>query len=160
MEHNVRKLPAEVLMEPLLELLEETAQVPLVVSGNSMYPFLLHERDTVFLSKPKAPLKRGDVILYRRRGGQYVLHRILRVEENGCLTLLGDAQTGPEPGILPEQVLAVVSGVRRKGRLLEKGGWIWRFYETVWLRLIHLRPLLIRVYRRIRGDCLEMEREA
>lgn len=158
MEHNVRRLPAEVLMEPLLELLEQMERIPLVVSGNSMYPFLLHERDTVFLSKPKKPPKRGDVILYRRGGGQYVLHRVLRVED-GALTLLGDAQTGPEPGILPQQVLAVVSAVRRRGRLLEKGCLVWTFYEKIWLRLIPLRPLLIRVCRRIRGDRLEMERD-
>lgn len=158
MEHNVRKLPAHILMEPLLQLLEQTPQVPLVISGNSMYPFLLHERDTVFLSKPKELPKRGDVILYRRRSGQYVLHRVLRAED-GQLTLLGDAQTGPEPGIRPEQVLAVVSAVRRKERLLEPGSPVWMFFEKIWIRLIPLRPLLIRVYRRICGDRLDLERK-
>lgn len=38
MEYNVRVLAPEVLMEPLLSLLEEAEAVPLVISGSSMTP--------------------------------------------------------------------------------------------------------------------------
>ena len=66
MEHNIRSVSPQDLIEDLLSLLEQTEPVPLVVSGNSMAPFLVHGRDTVFLANVKAPLKRGNMVLYRR----------------------------------------------------------------------------------------------
>lgn len=143
MEHKVRCVPAEELMEDLLALLEQTEPVPLVISGSSMVPFLVHGRDTVFLVKVKRPLKRGDMILYRRRSGQYILHRIYRVEQN-TLTLTGDGQGQLEPGIRREQVLALVSAVRRKDKLLKPGNFLWDFYEKVWIRMLRLRPRLLK----------------
>ena len=120
MERNVKVLPPEVLMDQLLELLEDTEAVPLVISGSSMAPFLVHGRDTVYLSKVKYPLKKGDMILYCRDNGAYILHLICRAE-GGTYTLVGDAQTRLEPGVRQDQVLAVVSAVCRKGKILRSG---------------------------------------
>ena len=145
MTHNVKPLEPEQLMEPLLELLEETEAVPLVISGSSMTPFLVHGRDTVYLSKVKQPLRRGDMVLYRRDGGSYILHRIFRVEAGGY-TMVGDAQTRLEPGIRQDQVLAVVTAVRRKGKLLQKGSFWWDFFEKVWIRMVPLRPGMRKAY--------------
>ncbi len=149
MEHKVRIVEPEALMGPLLSLLEETEPVPLVISGYSMNPFLAPGRDTVYLSRVKRPLKRGDMILYRRRTGAYILHRIYRVEGE-TFTLVGDAQTMLEPGIQPDQVLAVVSAVRRKGKLLECGSFLWDFFEKIWIRMVPFRPALMAVYSRLK----------
>lgn len=148
MESQTRVLPPEMLIPELLALLEQTDSVPLTISGNSMTPFLVHGRDTVFLSKVTRPLKKGDMIFYRRQNGQYVLHRICRVHPDS-FDLVGDAQTYIETGIRPEQVLAIVNTVRRKGRLLEKGHFWWDFFEMFWLRIIPLRPLVCRIYGRL-----------
>ena len=145
MNCNVRELDPQVLMPALLALLEETETVPLVISGSSMTPFLVHGRDTVYLSKTTAPLKRGDMILYRRDSGAYILHRIFRAEGD-TYTLVGDAQTMLEPGIRADQVLAVVTAVRRKGKLLKKGSFWWDFLEQVWIRMVSLRPAARAVY--------------
>lgn len=145
MESNVKIVSAQDLVPPLLALLEETDSVPLVISGGSMSPFLVHGRDTVYLSKVTDPLKRGDMIFYRRSNGNYVLHRIHRVEPDGY-TLVGDAQTDLEHGIHPEQVLAVVSAVRRKGKLLKPGCFWWEFFRRVWIRLVPLRPGMLTIY--------------
>ena len=139
MESNVKILEPEILMPQLLELMKDAQTVPLVISGSSMTPFLVHGRDTVYLSKAEHPLKRGDMILYRRACGAYVLHRIY-AEKDGSYTLVGDAQTLLETGIQPEQVLAVVSAVRRKGKLLKRGNFCWDFFEKVWIRMVPLRP--------------------
>lgn len=148
MESNVRIVSPEELIPPLLELLQEVDSVPLVISGNSMTPFLVHGRDTVYLSKIQKPLKRGDMILYRRNGGKYILHRIFR-EENGTYTLVGDAQTDLERGIRPDQVLALVTAVRRKGRLLKTGSFWWDFFQKVWIRLVPVRPNILALFTRI-----------
>lgn len=145
MEPNVRVAEPEVLMEPLLSLLEETESVPLVISGYSMTPFLAHGRDTVYLSKPTRPLRKGDMILYRRDSGAYILHRILKAED-GVYTLVGDAQTWLEPGIREDQVLALVTAVRRKGKLLKPGDLWWAFFEKIWIRMVPLRPRILKLY--------------
>lgn len=145
MESNVKTVAPEELIPPLLDLLEQADFVPLVISGGSMSPFLVHGRDTVYLSKADKPLKRGDMILYRRDSGRYILHRIYR-EEAGTYTLVGDAQTQPEPGIRPDQILARVCMVRRNGRLLKPGCFWWEFFEHIWIRLVPLRPRILAIY--------------
>ena len=145
MESNVKILSPEELIPPLLELLEETDTVPLIISGGSMTPFLVHGRDTVCLSKVRQPLKRGDMVLYRRDSGNYVLHRIYRVTD-GTYTMVGDAQTLLEHGIRPDQVLALVTAVRRKGKLLQPGSFWWEFFRRVWIRMVPLRPCIRAVY--------------
>jgi hypothetical protein len=144
MEHKVNIMEPEQLIPSLLALLEETDAVPLVITGGSMTPFLVHGRDTVYLSKIATPPKRGDMILYQRDNGRFILHRVYRV--GTTYTMVGDAQTLLETGIRPDQMLARVDTVRRKGKLLRKGNFCWDFFEKVWIRLIPFRSLFRKVY--------------
>lgn len=150
MEHRVRVLPPEVLMEQLLGLLDSAEYVPLYISGSSMTPFLVHSRDTVYLSKVTRPLKKGDMILYRRDNGAYILHRIYRVTPDGY-RLVGDAQILIEKGVRPNQVLALVTAVRRREKLLQPGSFWWDFFEKVWIRVIPLRPGIVAAYSALTG---------
>lgn len=143
----------------LKSLLEDSREFPLVVTGGSMTPFLVPGRDTVYLSKITAPLKRGDVVLYLRGERKYVLHRIYRLEED-CCTMLGDAQTQPEPGIPRQRVLAVVTAVRRKGKLLKKGSFWWEFFRILWIRMVPLRPAAVRAFELFRKTGKEEEHES
>ena len=145
MEHRVRVLPPEVLMEQLLGLLDSAEYVPLNISGSSMTPFLVHSRDKV-----TRPLKKGDMILYRRDNGAYILHRIYRVTPDGYW-LVGDAQILIEKGVRPDQVLALVTAVRRKEKLLQPGSFWWNFFEKVWIRVIPLRPGIVAAYSALTG---------
>ena len=149
MEHKLRYLKPEELMPQLEEILQQAQAVPLVISGSSMAPFLRHGRDTVYLSRVTEPLKRGDMILYRRRSGAYILHRILRAEED-VYTLVGDGQLLPEPGIRRDQVIAIVTAVRRKEKLLKPGSFLWEFFEHVWLGILPLRPYVLKLRGLIR----------
>lgn len=149
MEPELKIVEPEVLMARLPELLEASTSVPLVISGNSMSPFLIHGRDTVYLSRVTAPLKKGDMILYRRDNGGYILHRICRVEGERY-DLVGDAQVLIERGIRSDQVIARVTAVRRKGKLVKPGSFWWEFFEKVWLKLIPARRRIIDGYSQIR----------
>ena len=144
MEHKMRVIQPQALMEQLPQMLREVESVPLVISGSSMVPFLVHGRDTVYLSKVAQPPKKGDMILYCRSSGRYVLHRICKVRD-------GNGQVEIERGIRPEQILAVVKAVRRKGKLLRKGSFLWEFFEHMWLVLRPFRPGIIRVYSCMTG---------
>lgn len=145
MEHKVRIIEPQALMEQLPQMLQEAESVPLVISGSSMVPFLVHGRDTVYLSGITQPPKKGDMILYRRSSGRYVLHRICK-ERGETYDLVGDGQAEIETGICPGQIIAVVKAVRRKGKLLRKGSFLWEFFEHIWLVLRPLRPGILRLY--------------
>lgn len=145
MEPKLKIVEPEALMTQLPELLEAAPSVPLVISGNSMSPFLVHGRDTVYLSRVDSPLKKGDMILYRRDNGAYILHRIRRAEGDRY-DLVGDAQVLIERGIRADQVIARVTAVRRKGKLLKRGSFWWEFFEKIWLNLIPLRRQIIGAY--------------
>jgi len=121
-----------------------------VVSGSSMTPFLAPGRDVVYLSTVSGPLRRGDMVLYRRDNGRYVLHRILQVSADSY-TMIGDAQSVPESGIRREQIQAVVSAVRRKGKLLQKSSFWWVFFERIWICLVPIRPMIIGAYNIIKN---------
>lgn len=55
-------------------------------SGVSMLPMLKTGRDSVVIRPPAGRLKRLDVALYKR-GGDYVLHRVIEVKDGGYVTL-------------------------------------------------------------------------
>ena len=150
MKSQTKYMAPEVLMEEYRRLLQEGSvdALPLIVSGNSMTPFLINGRDTVYLSRLERPARRGDILLYRRRSGSYVLHRVYRVTAEGY-TMVGDNQQRLEPGIREDQVLALVTRVERKGVLLEPGCPMWDFFEKVWIRLVPLRKVLHRLYSNI-----------
>lgn len=150
MEHRVRVLPPEVLMEQLLGLLDSAEYVPLNISGSSMTPFLVHSRDTAYLSKVTRPPKKDDMILYRRDNGAHILHRVYRVTPDGYW-LVGDTQILIEKGVRPDQVLALVTAVRRKEKLLQPGSFWWDFFEKVWIRVIPLRPGIVAAYSALTG---------
>ena len=145
MEYKIRVDSPDIIMEPLLTLLNETESVPLVISGSSMTPFLVHRRDTVYLSKPDRPLKKGDMVLYQRDNGAYILHRIFKTDLNSY-TMVGDAQTVLEYGIRNDQIRAVVTAVRRKGKLIQRGSFWWDFFEKVWISMVPFRPLFRKIY--------------
>lgn len=148
MQTNRTILPPEVLLEEYRRLLAEEPRIgalPLVISGSSMTPFLHHGRDTVYLSRLERPVRRGDMLLYQRRNGAYVLHRVWKVCPDSY-TMVGDAQTQLEPGIRDEQIIAIVTAVRRKDKKVVPGSFWWEFYEKFWIRIVPLRPLIRKAY--------------
>lgn len=115
-----------------------------------MTPFLADGRDRVLLKLPETPLKRGDIALYRRTNGSYILHRVVRTDRCGSCYFAGDAQSRIEGPVSAEQVLAVAFLAERKGKRIGPGSFCWDFFATAWLLLLPLRPLLIKAYGLIR----------
>lgn len=137
-------IDAESYLSALCELTEEGNAVSTVVTGGSMLPFLSSNRDFVILEKPDRPLRKGDVVLFKRSSGDFVLHRIRYI--HGCeFFLIGDSQTATEGPIKAEQILALATGVKRKGKLLTPKSFTWKFFEKVWPHLIFLRPVIFKI---------------
>ena len=110
---------------PLIEEMVEQGDIfRLTVSGTSMMPFLRNNRDeVVFAPLEGRTLKRGDILLYKRREGTYVMHRLYRIEKDGTYTFIGDHQYKVEEGIRREQIKAYVQYAFRDSKKIdcEKG---------------------------------------
>ena len=145
----MRVVDTETLMRDYRSALADGAELPLVVSGGSMRPFLAPGRDTVYLRAPDRPLRRGDIAFYRRADGQYVLHRICRAR-GGQFWFAGDAQDVREGPLPASCVFAYVTAVRRKGRLEKPGTPLWTLFSGPWLCVIGRRQRILHVYGRLR----------
>lgn len=138
-------LDTQVFLDMVCGFLREGQQhVAIPVAGTSMVPFL-HDGDTVYLDLPDSPLKKGDIVLYTRVGGRYILHRIQKVLPDGGFVMVGDAQQELE--LIPDraQIHARVTSALCRGKPTRPGKFRWWLYQHVWLWLLPVRYRLMTV---------------
>lgn len=153
MDHEipVRIVDNQEYMKVVRSILEEGKEVPLVVTGNSMMPFLIDRRDQVLIKRIERPLKKGDIAFFQRENGQYIMHRIHfmrkddRTGENQFY-FIGDGQKNIEGPIKETRIFGVITGVLRKGKYLDEHTFTWRLFKNIWRYVIPFRPLIIKIY--------------
>lgn len=105
--------------------------------GDSMEP-LLHNRATrVVIRRVDRPLQPGELPLYRRPDGRFIMHRIIRVDAGHYYTR-GDNRCGLET-VPREWVLGVVTEIYRGNRHFPVTHPVYRAYVKVWNFLYPLR---------------------
>ena len=134
----------------LQEIMEEGKAVSLTVTGNSMSPLLIHGRDQVLMCKGDGTWKQGDIAFFQRKSGEYIMHRICKVDQLGRCYFVGDAQNWIEGPIEPEQIFAKIIAVNRKGKWIRPGDFLWEFFEHVWIRMIPWRQTINKIYSRLK----------
>jgi signal peptidase I len=135
----------------VLPMLEENIDVALTTTGNSMYPLWKHKRDKVVLTScDKFSLKKGDIPLYKRVSGQYVLHRIVKVNDDSY-DMCGDAQVQIEYNLPKQNIIAVVKSFTRKGKDYSCNYVGFRIYSAVWLWLLPFRRISLKIYKKLSG---------
>ena len=117
--------------------------------GVSMLPLIREGRDSVILSPVNGRLKKYDIPFYRRPDGTYVLHRVVGFEGDGYI-LCGDNQFVLEHGIGDEHIIAVVTGIRRGGKLIDMNGLPYRAYVLLWDLTRWPRSIIVRGARKIK----------
>mgnify|MGYP004574840361 CR=1 FL=1 len=138
---TTERAPTRVPMCELSPLLEEIVAsggtAELTVTGRSMEPMLHDRQSRVRLRTAPEALRRGDIALYRRDNGRYVLHRVAACR-GGAYDFCGDAQWTLECGLRRGQILAVVTEFRRGERWtpVENAA-----YGVYWRVLLAVRPV-------------------
>ncbi len=126
------------------ELLGRDGKLIYRIRGRSMRPMLRQDRDLVIIETPASRLKPMDVALYKC-GGNYVLHRVIRVKD-GFYLIRGDntyvLETVPDSA-----VIGVLTGFQRSGRQYSVKDFPYRFYARFWNTLYPLRFLCFRFRR-------------
>ena len=142
-------MPMSALTPLMEEILAQGGSVEMTVTGHSMEP-MLHDRVSRVRLRAPRELKRGDLPLYRRTDGHYVLHRVTQADGR-CMTCCGDAQWVLEPNIARSQIVAVMEAFDRKGgRWVSADSTLYGVYWRVWLAIRPLRHLAVGGTRRIK----------
>lgn len=136
------------LLPEIIRMLDEGHTVTLRLKGYSMRPFLEDGRDKALLSKP-SKIKVGDPVLAEMTPGQFVLHRIIKIQ-NDEVTLRGDGNLNTEKCRLVD-IKGAVIGFYRKGKeeLDLTNGMKWRAYSFLWTNLYPIRRYLLYIYRHL-----------
>ena len=142
---------------PLLcDVIGSGGEFRLYPRGTSMLPLLREGRDSVALVRPER-LSHRDICLYRREGGQFVLHRLMRVEKDGTLSFCGDNQLAWERGIQKDAVIARAVACYRGEKRREVTSPRLRLYAffhcQMWLRWLRFLPR--RVWGRLKRKQME-----
>ena len=97
-----------------------------------MWPLLVEGKCRVKITAAEGKmLKKGDIVLYRRTDGTLVLHRIMKIEEDG-FRVCGDHQWKLDEKVQEEQILAVAQGFFINGNYIDEKTWWYRLYKRFW----------------------------
>lgn len=111
-------------------------------SGDSMEPLLFHRSTRVVIQRADRLLKKGDLPVYRRPTGEFVMHRIIRVKD-GCYYTRGDNRYSVEQ-VPSTWVLGVVTEIYRKNRHIGVTDWNYRIYVKLWCWSYPIRYIVYR----------------
>lgn len=133
---------------PMIEAMIEAGQnVTLQISGDSMRPTLKPRRDAAVLSRVRQwPPEKGTILFFKRKTGEYVLHRVLRVKDGAC-TMNGDAQEWTEGPVTEQMAIAEAIAIIRKGRMIEAEQSKYRAYVRLWRLTRPLRKPMFALWR-------------
>lgn len=141
------KIANNVLFSEVEKLLEEGHSVTLKAQGNSMFPFITNERDSVVLY-PVDRLEKGDIVLARLAGNRYVLHRIQKIMQED-LVLMGDGNIHADsPPCSVHSVIGKARCIIRNGQRIDCNSLIERCKFRIWSFLKPLRRYLLAFWRR------------
>lgn len=128
---------------PLIEpIIRRGDTVKMKVTGYSMYPLVSSRRDSVLLGKAERH-RIGDVSLFQRSDGSFILHRIVG-EKDGAFYFCGDYEVKKEYPVYPSQIVAVAKGFYRKERFISCDSFLYKLYCLFWRGTFWIRPFLLR----------------
>lgn len=140
---NIIEVTGADLVPIIKEVIKAGGEFKLLVSGNSMAPVLRHERDFVYLKDIKNhSLNKGDIVFIKRDTGEYILHRIFKINKNKTFIMNGDAQGWTEI-VRNDQVIAYAKKIERKGKEISCDNNIYKIIVALWMKL---RPYRCKIH--------------
>ncbi len=144
---EVKLIKSAAIFPIIKEILNDGTDVWITVTGMSMYPFLREDKDSVKLAPAGfESIAKGDIVLIKRTSGEYILHRVLK-KEKGDFYMVGDAQKWIEGPLKPEQLIAVVTEIKRKDHQFSCQSFWWKLLVSFWMNIIPFRNYFIKAIR-------------
>jgi len=138
------------------ELLDRDGKFVYTVRGVSMMPLLRQRRDLIVIEKAGPECcKKYDTVLFVRPAADgrqdYVLHRVLKVYDDGRYWIVGDNCVSGDM-VRRDQILGVMTSLVRDGRTIRVTDRGYRLYVTLWCKPYRLRIALLRL-RNLAAGC-------
>ena len=115
------------------EILAGNGEFRMYPKGTSMLPLIVQGRDSVVLKRNfENGAEKNDIAFYRRDNGQFVLHRVMRIDGDGTYVMCGDNQTTLEYGIKREQIIGYVDRLYRGDKEVSFRCLKYRVYVLIW----------------------------
>ncbi len=131
------------------EKLKMGGEVTFKPNGTSMLPMLRPGKDSVTIKK-EDKISRNDIVLYTRKNGQFVLHRVVGKRKDGYV-MRGDNQWFFEKGISRQMIIGKMIAFTRNDRrigcknigyrmyiALSKALWLFQIMKKVVFKIIKM----------------------
>ena len=124
------------------DIINNQGKVTFTVTGWSMQPMVYHRRDTVTLVKPKFPLKKYDLPFFCMDDGEFIMHRVIRINKDGTYECRGDNRWISEDNIRNDQIIGVVESFTRNGKVVKVDkSFLYYLYTRTWFILHPFKKL-------------------
>lgn len=154
-----RAIDNNTYFDAVTTMLKEGQDVTINVRGASMLPFLSESRgDQVILEGAEAGTPDGrervkvnvnDIVLFRL-GDRYILHRILKINDNDIAEIQGDGILNAKEHCHRDQILARVSTIIRSGKdAINTKSSTYRRNVRIWMILKPLRRPMLWLWKRL-----------
>lgn len=97
------------------------------IQGDSMNPLIYQDNVKIMITRPKFPLKKYDVPVYKR-DGHLTMHRIVAVTKKGYI-ICGDNRINLEKDITDDKIIGVLTGIWRGAEYIDCKGKYYRNYS-------------------------------
>lgn len=144
---NKITIPNVILLAEVERMLKEGINVTLRTKGNSMLPFIHGGKDSVILTGTFL-LRKGDIVLAKTDKENYVLHRIIEID-NQTVTLMGDGNLRGTEICHTENICGKVITILQNGKKIDPYSRKARLLSVYWFRLLPIRKYLLAIYRTI-----------
>ena len=136
-------------MITLAEQLSKSGVIIHTNKGTSMMPLLRENRDLMVIRKKGVErFCKYDAVLFQRPNGEYVLHRILKVNPDSYW-IVGDNCISGET-VKDEQILGILTDIVRDGKTIKTSDSGYLLFVRVWCALFPVRSLWLRLLARIK----------
>ena len=138
------------IWDVMQEQIEYGGEVKFSPKGISMLPLIKEGRDSVILKKAPDKLKKYDVALYRRANGDFILHRVVGLNNDGYI-MCGDNQYVYENSITNDNILAVMTGLWQGDKYISVTDDEYISYSKKIVRRQYFRHIILIIKARIKN---------
>lgn len=140
------------------ELLRQGETRRILVRGNSMRPYLVHERDYVCLKKLQE-VHVGDIVLAEVQPSRYIMHRVIGIDGKG-MTMRGDGNLTTEKCSVDDVRGTAIAFVRKGNADAEPLTTLhYRIYRWFWMHNPMLvRRVLLKIHAILFDSCKDLRR--
>ena len=125
-------------LDIITEKLNNEGKVIFTPRGSSMKP-ILNGEESVVIEKISRKLKKNDLpFIHIKNTNFFMIHRVIKVEKNGFYITCGDNMITKEYNISDNDVLGIVTGYYKNGKLKTFNSFDYKIY-CFYINLI--RPL-------------------